>query len=334
MERTLRALIATAALAAVAALALLVLAAPAPAAKRSILYVADRSGTIWSHPAGGSVNQVKKLAKGKPFVDPTGIEADTDGTLWIADPGARAIFRLDPATGRTETVAKGASISTPVDLDRAPKGGPIYVLDSTADPEGLGAILEIDPKDGTTAILPTTLDDFRLIAPTSIVLADAGTAYITDGRGLGVPGVVFRVDLATGVMTVAARSEGLIEPKGIDLGSDGLLYVTDQGDDPMDPATRNRLLRVNPGTAAVEFLAIELPPVLGVVLDRQNQVFATTGASPIFGSPILTQIRNGDVTKGVGGPFRDPVGVTEALVKKRKPNQASNRVRAKIRVRP
>lgn len=293
-------------LALIATLALTVAISPAHAAKRDISYVADRSGTIWSHPTGGTVNQIKRVAKGKPFVDPTGIEADTDGTLVIADPGARAIFRLDPVDGDVERIAKGAPLSTPIDLDIAPSGR-IQVLDTSAAPDGLGAVVEVT-KSGATSVHDPA-GQFRLRGATSMVLADARTAYIADGRA-DASGIVFRLDLATGAMTLTAYSEGLVEPQGIDLGSDGFLYVTDQGDEPMDPARRNRLLRVDPVSGTVEFLALELPPVRGIDVDRFGRVFATTGASEIFGSPLLTQIRNGELTRGVGGPFRDPVGLT------------------------
>jgi DNA-binding beta-propeller fold protein YncE len=65
------------------------------------------------------------------LIRPMAVTTGTDGVLYVADPGARTVFRFDPAHNRSDTILREhkQALPSPVGLARGPDGV-IYVADS------------------------------------------------------------------------------------------------------------------------------------------------------------------------------------------------------------
>ncbi|HEX3562296.1 MAG TPA: hypothetical protein VHU24_05610 [Solirubrobacterales bacterium] len=95
------------------------------------------------------------IASGPPLDLPTGIATAADGSIFVADQGAHAIFRLE--SGRKVAVASGGLLQSPSGIAIAPNGQ-IFVADPEAAGQEVGssgAILRIDPRTGSVTALAT-----------------------------------------------------------------------------------------------------------------------------------------------------------------------------------
>jgi sugar lactone lactonase YvrE len=66
-------------------------------AKTGMIYVADAKGKqIWRLRCDGTCTAPQVFMRSPAFVLPSRLAVAGDGTVWIADPGARKIFAIDP----------------------------------------------------------------------------------------------------------------------------------------------------------------------------------------------------------------------------------------------
>ena len=74
------------------------------------------------------------------------------GDLLVADAGADAVFVVDLTTGNQSLLASGPPLSDPSGISVDPTTGLVYVTDRSGGPGGIGALIEIDPADGSMRV--------------------------------------------------------------------------------------------------------------------------------------------------------------------------------------
>lgn len=142
------------------------------------------------------------------------------GEIFVADPSADAVFRVDPETGAQATVISAPDVTDPstVALDA---NGDLLVLD-TAPPK---RVLRVDPGSGTaTPISSGGLFSF----PFDLVVEQTGQILVAD-RSIpaGSPGGIIRIDPETGAQSLLSTGGAFGCPGGIALEADGeILTVT------------------------------------------------------------------------------------------------------------
>ena len=157
------------------------------------------------------------------FSRPTGLAADGEGNLYIADTGNNAIRRLTP-TGTITTYAAG--LSEPTGL--CWKDGVLYVAES-----GANRILTI--TDGAVSVLAGSgaagmadgdAMQAQMSNPQGVAAAPDGTVYVADTGN----SAVRRIAGGTVTTLAAADQPGMeafpVEPRGL-MVRDGDLYVCD-----------------------------------------------------------------------------------------------------------
>jgi hypothetical protein len=108
-------------------------------------------GVIRVDPVTGSQSAVSSASTpGSLFVNPVGIVAASNGTIFVADAdafaGAGGVIRVDPATGAQTAVSSGGNFVRPTGIVLSPTGSLLV-----ADPDALtgpGGVLRIDPVSG------------------------------------------------------------------------------------------------------------------------------------------------------------------------------------------
>ena len=184
------------------------------------IYIADTgAGMIRKlDPSTGTISQfaggfapcsakLDALGDGCPAIqamlsNPSGVAADTNGNIYIADTGNDVIRRVDALTGQIVKAVGGASAGcTP--------GGDSTVAYTATDGYG----------DGCAPL------QARLNAPTGVAVDGAGNLYIADtGNNL-----VRKVDVSAGIITNAGGSAGLNHPTNISVDAAGDIYFVDSG---------------------------------------------------------------------------------------------------------
>jgi sugar lactone lactonase YvrE len=196
-------------------------------------------------PTGGPATPV---VSGLPFVNPSGMVLNRDGTLLVADygdsggPTPGAIYQIDPSTGvRTNFAAAG--LFHPVDLAWG-ADGQLYVTDEGPDPSGPPRIVRLDPTPkAVTTIATGGSGDWQDAA--GIAVARNGTIYFTDFDN-----EVFKLDPVTGVVSELANDVLLHGADGLALTPDErTLYVAAFTTAP------NRVVKVDTQTGAVSLVA-------------------------------------------------------------------------------
>ncbi|MCI9505144.1 MAG: leucine-rich repeat protein [Oscillospiraceae bacterium] len=160
---------------------------------------------------------------GVAFNRPTGLAADEDGNLYVADTGSGTVRRVSPQGGAS-TVAKG--LSDPTGL--CWKDGALYIAET-----GRNRILQL--KDGKITVLAGSGSDgsaggraaqASFSAPQGVAVGEDGSVYVADTGN----GAVRMIKSGT-VSTLAVRdpaqlSGDMISPVGL-LLQGGSLYVCD-----------------------------------------------------------------------------------------------------------
>ena len=160
---------------------------------------------------------------GVAFNRPTGLAADEDGNLYVADTGSGTVRRVSPQGG-VSTVAKG--LSDPTGL--CWKDGALYIAET-----GRNRILQL--KDGKITVLAGSGSDgsaggraaqASFSAPQGVAVGEDGSVYVADTGN----GAVRMIKSGT-VSTLAVRdpaqlSGDMISPVGL-LLQGGSLYVCD-----------------------------------------------------------------------------------------------------------
>ncbi len=173
--------------------------------------------------------------------------------------GAVFIFSLDPAVGpRLATDAAGMvnPVATAVTPDRR-----LYIADAGADPlqlhGPLGAIWLVDPAASVTAPARLVAANQLFRKPADLLLESGGTLLLLDSDAdpheWGARnGAIFRVDPATGNVSILADPQIFREPRSMTVDSDSTILVVDEVANPQafgDPA--GAIFRVNTRTGAM-----------------------------------------------------------------------------------
>ena len=148
---------------------------PASLAGPHIRYVRSFSG---AHDAGIAKSFIKRMIEaviGKSearLVRPTGV-AEHEGVIYIADPGAQAVWIFDSARQRFTKVTRMGNVTlvSPVAVAAGPEGR-VYVADS-----GLKKVFLLDPERGTLRAIV----EQGLKRPAAVVMDPAtGRVYVAD----------------------------------------------------------------------------------------------------------------------------------------------------------
>jgi len=210
--------------------------------------------------------------------------------VYVADPDAAAIFRLDAETGARSLVASGGQLEAPTGLAVDPATGHVFVADRDAGVGDQGAVVRVDPEaysgadPGANQTLVSSGGEFQ--DPEALAFERGGTLLVADAGGLG--GVI-RVDPADGAQERLADIAGA---NGIAVDADGTLFVT--------AGVANELLSVDPVTGtttlesaqgdftALQDVAIEVDGLV-LVLDLDAEVIRVDPDAFDSGNPGANQ---------------------------------------------
>ena len=150
---------------------------------------------------------------------PTDIAVSPDGRVFVVDVSLGAVIEIDPLSGSQSLVTSGVPLVSPFGLDVSPTGQ-ILVADRDAV-DGDGAIISVDPGDGTKAVISQTDDTFGFFIanePWDIVAdPSSGTLFVADsGVTLG-SGSIYSVDPESGAAALVSSQGDLVDPRGIAL---------------------------------------------------------------------------------------------------------------------
>jgi hypothetical protein len=251
------------------------------------------------------------------LMNPRQIDVAADGTIYVTEAGVGGDEQLPsggPAEQATPVTETGG---TPVPAAPGPTRGTT------------GQVTAIAP-DGTQSVVATGLPSYSLgngeaVGPTGIVAGD-GQLWVAIGGAYGALGIdplpnedsVVSIDLATGAVTqvadlgayeVANNPDGTdVNPNlyGMDLGSDGQLYVADAGG--------NTVYKVDPATG--QFTLLGIVPERTPAGEPVTTGPATPVASPEAGAsgnlqPVPTAVyigADGNVYVGLLGALVPGVG--------------------------
>jgi sugar lactone lactonase YvrE len=174
------------------------------------------------------------------------------------------ILRADATTGALTELSRngrqGNLFVHPYDL-AIERDGSLIVADTgefaPADPTPDGAIIRVDPRNGTQSLVSK---GGALVDPAAVAVAPDGGLYVVENFGVGGTRSVIRIDPATGAQAIVSRGGALCNPFGIAFEPGGHLIVVDFGmlalrdvDCPDRPT--GALLRIDPSTGQQTVLA-------------------------------------------------------------------------------
>jgi sugar lactone lactonase YvrE len=197
--------------------------------------------------AGGDPGYVDGPGGTAQFSDPSAIDFDSDGNLYVADTGNHCIRKIagdrtvttlagSATAGAANGVGKAASFNGPRGL-AVTNRGVVFVADTDNHlirriaPDGTVTTLAGSGSAGRSDGVGTAAS---FNAPGGLML-DGGSALLVADSGNG---LLRRIDILTGAVTTVALSQSLKEPVGLARDGAGRLWVSD--------ATSNQLLRLDP----------------------------------------------------------------------------------------
>jgi sugar lactone lactonase YvrE len=241
---------------------------------------------------GGNTGAVFRFAPGSPpaaltssplFVDPRGIEVDSQGNVVIADSNAGpagdagAVFRFAPG-GPPQPLASGPPFEAPTDVAIDAQGN-VVVSDLAADPAGLGvdtgAVFRFAPGSPPATLATSPL--FK--APEAVAIDAQGNVVVADaaGGGAGNPGQIFRFAPGAEPGVLAAGSP-FRDPGGVAIDAQGNLVVADFSADPGGLGNSGAIFRFAPGSPPAALATSSLfgsPQGIAIVPPRCGGRFAT-----------------------------------------------------------
>lgn len=171
------------------------------------------------------------------------------GDLYVGDPGAHAVIRIDHVTGKQKIVASAGKLVSPDSGDFAGKNK-LLIADYEAFGGG-GAVFRVNTKKGGVA---TVSKDPQFKGPTGVVVASKNEVDAVDPfAGAGLLGAIFDVNPKNGNTSVLSEDQHFNGgPLGIGALPNGKLLVSDQD---AGPGGSGALLKVNPGSGNQSFVA-------------------------------------------------------------------------------
>ncbi len=196
--------------------------------------------------------------------------------LGTGDDGVSApgVFAIDASgDGVIATLALGAPLTAPVGVSISPDGERLFVADSAwsvDDGAGVGAIVSLPSGGGAPEALPATLG----YVPRGLVVAEVSDEtwlYFTGiDPSTGAAGA-FRSSLDGAAVDELASGEPFVDPAGIAVTSDGVVYVVD-GLASTDGSGQAGVVRISKGEAErmVEGLGVGFPAGIAVTTDAST----------------------------------------------------------------
>ncbi len=183
--------------------------------------------------------------------DPSGVEVDGAGDVYVADHGNNRVMKLAPASG-AQTVLPFTDVIHPTGVE-ADSAGNLYVATRITN-----GVVELAQGSGAQTVLPFTgLND-----PAGVEVDGAGDVYVADHGN----NRVVKLAPASGAQTVLPFT-GLNGPSGVAVDTDGAVYVVDNGN--------NRVVKFARGSGAQTVLPFTglNNPASGVAVDGAGDVY-------------------------------------------------------------
>lgn len=191
---------------------------------------------------------VRTISQGQFFRAPNSVAQEKTGSIVVTDHELRAVLRIDSRGNQSVLSANGHFVA-PLSLAVAANGD-IFVADSAAFGGG-GGIIKVDPVTGQQTVISS---GGQFYDPTGIALDRNGNIFIADPAGVahqgGGPGRIIRVDSMIGTQTVISSANLLVDPWGITIADNGLIYVAD----PVGFSASARVVSVDPATGAQQIV--------------------------------------------------------------------------------
>jgi DNA-binding beta-propeller fold protein YncE len=237
---------------------------------------------------------------------PAGAQA-RPGDLYVGDPGAHAVIKIDHRTGKQRIVASGHNLSNPDSGAFAGKHT-LFIADYRAF--GGGAVFRVNTKTGHVG---TVSKDAQFKGPTDLAIAANGKLDVVDPfAGTGLLGAIFKVNPQNGATSLVSDDQHFNGgPLGIAVLHSGKVLVTDQA---AGPGGSGALLRVNPADGHQTFVTKggHLADPYGMTLTANGKTAYLADAS---GNRIV-RVRVGTGAQKVvahGGKIDDPTDVALGL---------------------
>lgn len=185
-----------------------------------------------------AVNAIEPAAVGSidGFHTPMDATPDPDGnTIYFTALSAQGagVFSVPASGGAVATLTVGAPLTTPVGLVVSIDGQTIYVADTqavitgTASVTGTGAIFSLPSLGGA----PTPITGTAHTAPHGLTVVQENNVdmiYFTGSAPEDGQPAVMKIPASGGVLTVIEKGGQLVEPVGIAVNKNGVIYVADQ----------------------------------------------------------------------------------------------------------
>lgn len=193
------------------------------------------------------------------------------------------IFATGVQGGEIETLLLGDPLTAPVGISVSPDGARLFIADSAwmvADGNGAGAIVTMTSDGGT----PSALSGTEGFIPRGLVIAD-----VSDETWLYFTGVdpergeagVFRTSLEGGSVETVASGAPFVDPAGLAVTGDGVVYAIDALASTDDQSGQAALIKIEDGAAErfVEGLGVGFPA--GVAVPTDASVVLVSGLDPV-----------------------------------------------------
>ena len=196
---------------------------------------------------------------------PSNIAFDSNGDMFVLDSGNNRVRKVDFSTGVINTVAGPTGLSDPRGIAVAPNDV-VFVTDT----HGTQDLKKIDAAGVDNLVALVNIGSY----PHDLAIDDSGVIYVAKSSA----GTVVELD---GNLASSVLISGLSNPRGINFGANGFLYVAETYGHriiAIDPATGGSASLVGSGTAGfagdggLATLA-ELHKPVGVAADKWGNVF-------------------------------------------------------------
>lgn len=258
--------------------------------------------------AGSSAGYLDGTGTAAMFANPQGIATDLNGNVYIADSGNHRIRKMSP-TGVVTTLA-GSGVAGYTDgrgitaQFRNPMGiavdtnGFVYVADSDNN-----RVRKISPIGDVT-----TLSAFlRVNRPLDVAVDNLFNVYVVDSNNHRIRKITSAGAVSTFAGSTAGFSNGngtaaqFSSPRGITIGPDDNIYVSDLGNE--------SIRMITPSGVVTTFVTIQRTNLTGLVVDVANNVYVTS-SNQIYKVDYRTRVSSiylGDVSLGSADGFGSQV---------------------------
>ncbi len=262
------------------------------------------------------LSRVEIVGKPELYDTPWDATPDPDGNIiYFTATGSAGsgVYRVAAEGGESIEVAVGEPFATPLGLAMSTDGEIVYVADAEAGGEGgSGRIFVVPVAGGEVTIVAGT----EGTAPRGVeVASEDGSDVVyfsgvdpTDGQA-----AVMKIGAAGGSLNVVAKGAPLVEPGGLAIRQDGVVYVADRSAAGNDLGSVFRIEGTNIETIAENFRAGT--PVVGATLTLDEGALLVSALAPNRDSAqvlliLLPSLERGIVNKviaansGSGGVHR------------------------------